>query len=100
MWDRVVPDQERDDIVDIGCSDAVAREAAPSSATSGHTDIVQRMPPGAVNLEQVASAMGRGPILNDDGESGRRLEDAQEARRGNRTDDAQGNQDKTSDDHG
>ena len=59
-----------------GCSNAVASEAAPSSARVILNDnIVQRMPLKAVNLGQVASAMGRGPNNVDDGESGGRLED-------------------------
>ena len=88
MWDSVVPDGMNVISNDKGCSNAMAREAAPSSANDIHVNIVQRMPSGAVNLKQVTSAMGRGPILNDDGESGRRLEDVQEARQGNRTDGA------------
>ena len=73
IWESVVPDKNEGD---DGCSNAVAREAAPSSATDGtDVDIAQRMPSGAVNLKQVASAMGRGPTQNDDGESAHRLED-------------------------
>ena len=75
MWDSVVPDQEESIIIDIGCSDAVAREAAPSSATDDSIEIAQRMPPGALNLSKATSAMGRGPNHNDVGELGHRLED-------------------------
>ena len=59
----------------LGCSSAVAREAASSSATDiMNDDIVQRMPSGALNLQKVASAMGRGPNHDDDGELDHRLE--------------------------
>ena len=82
MWDTIVPDDQIGaESATNGCSDAVAREAAPSSADVNRIDdIVQRMPSGAVNLSKVASRMGRGPIQGDvDGESeNRRLEDAQE----------------------
>ena len=89
MWDSMVPDEEANILANIGCSDAVALEAAPSSATDKEVDIVQRMPLGAVNLGKVASAMGRGPINDQDGESGRRLEDASETHQGYRTSNAQ-----------
>ena len=76
MWDSCVPDEEIDISGDHGCSNAVTREAAPSSATNDEIfDIAQRMPPGAVNLEQVARAMGRGPNYLDDGELDQKLED-------------------------
>ena len=76
----MVPD-EAEEIAEIGCSDAVAREAAPSSAIIDDSDIAQRMPPGAVNLIQVASAMVRGPIQQECGESPHRLEDDDDIRR-------------------
>ena len=75
MWDSSVPDDGNDIGADSGCSNAVAREAAPSSASGNHTYIVSRMPPGAVNLFKATSAMGRGPNHNDVGELGHRLED-------------------------
>ena len=75
MWDEAQPDEEDNILANIGCSDAVAREAAPSSASGNRTDIVQRMARKPVNLQQVPSAMGRGPIQDDDGESAHRLED-------------------------
>ena len=71
----MVPEEEMNVAMISGCSDAVVREAAPSSASGNTTDIAQRMPSGAVNLTQVASAMGRGPNHVDDGESAHRLED-------------------------
>jgi hypothetical protein len=90
MWDTIVPDEEDNIANDIGCSDAVAREAAPSSATDDSIDIAQRMAHGPVNLVQATSVMGRGPIRqNGFGVSAHRLEnDAQEAHRGNIIDDA------------
>ena len=72
----MVPDEDEDITLVIGCSDAVAREAAPSSANVIiNDDIMQGMPPGAVNLVKVASVMGRGPNHKDNGESAHRLED-------------------------
>ena len=54
----------------------MALEVAPSSANdASDTNIVQRMPVGAVNLTKVVSAMGRGPILNDDGELEHKLDE-------------------------
>ena len=71
MWDSVVPDKEEIIAVNIGCSDAVAREAAPSSANVTLNDnIMQRMPLKAVNLVQAASAMGRGSNYHKNGELG------------------------------
>ena len=76
MWDSMVPEGEANIAMNSGCSNAVAREAAPSSANVIMIDnIMQRMPQKAVNLVQVASVMGRGPNHQDDGESGHRLED-------------------------
>ena len=60
-WDKCVPDDKNDIATDIGCSDAVAIEAAPSSATiDACIDIACRMPQWAVNLQKEPSAMGRG----------------------------------------
>jgi hypothetical protein len=79
MWDSSISNDDRNKITgNIGCSNAVAREAAPSSATDAtdiDIDIAQRMAHKPVNLRQATSAMGRGPIQNDDGESAHRLED-------------------------
>ena len=75
MWDDAIPDDD----VNKGCSNALASEAAPSSATSYSTDIVQRMARKPVNLTKVASSMGRGPIQNADGESDHRLKDNAQA---------------------
>ena len=58
MWDSVVPDQEESIIIDIGCSDAVAREAAPSSAKDDNIDIAQRMAQKPVNLNKATSTIG------------------------------------------
>ena len=75
----------------------MAREAAPSSATSDvAADIARRMPPGAVNLTTVTSAVGRGPIQNDDGESAYRLEDDEQMNVDRRVTDTR-TTDKTSD---
>ena len=47
----MAPDDAVNDIAsNKGCSDAVAREAAPSSATSMTADIAQRMARKPVNL--------------------------------------------------
>ena len=44
IWNEAVPDDGNDIGVNIGCSNAVAREAAPSSATDDrNVDIVRRM---------------------------------------------------------
>ena len=53
----------------------MASEAALSSANSDHANIAQRMAHKPVNLDKVTSAVGRGPNLNEDHESGGRLED-------------------------
>ena len=76
----------------------MASEAASrSSASSVHnTDILQRMAHGPVNLAKVPSAMGRGPILENDVESGLRLEDIGGDTR--RVTDGQDHHGKTSDD--
>ena len=84
MWYSSVHDNDDQDGItgNIGCSSAVAREAAPSLATNVHNiDIASRMPPGAVNLRSVTSAMGRGPNHEDDGESAHRLEDGDDINR-------------------
>ena len=97
IWEEAVPDEGENIMIDIGCSNAVAREAAPSSATDDvDINIVQRMPPGAVNLVKVASAMGRGPIQTNGDESAQRLEDDGDINRVTNTLDQHG---KTSDPH-
>ena len=75
MWDSSVPDDGNDIGADSGCSNAVAREAAPSSASGDHTDIAQRMARKPVNLKEATSVMGRGLNSKNDGESDGRLED-------------------------
>jgi hypothetical protein len=76
IWDGAVPDEERNNLGNIGCANAVAREAAPSSATNGACiDIARRMPQGAVNLQKEPSAMGRGVNMRKNGELGQQLED-------------------------
>ena len=95
MWDNMVPDEE-ENIANIGCSDAVAREAAPSSASGNITDIAPRMSTTAVSLAQVTSAVGRGPIHNDVGELGHRLEDDAQLQADRRVTDSR-TTDKTSD---
>ena len=76
MWDSTVPDEDGY-IAESGCSDAVALEAEPPLASPVSMTTTSRviLALGPVNLVQVTSAMGRGPIHNVDGESGRRLED-------------------------
>ena len=98
MWDSVVPDDHGYMISQTdGCSDAVAREAAPSSANVIlNDDITPEMPPGAVNLGKVTSTMGRGPIEQDDGESVHRLKDDAQLNNDCRVTDAR-TTDKTSD---
>ena len=94
MWESRVPNDRNEIGAYNGCSNAVAREAAPSSASGNTTDIVQRMPSGAVNLSKVASTMGRGHNHQQDGESGARLEDDAQVQGNRRVTDAIG---KTSD---
>ena len=81
MWDEAVLDDDGNIAGNLRCSDAVALEAAPSSATDdADVDITRRMALKPVNLYKATSAMGRGPITDDDddGESeNRRLNDAQ-----------------------
>ena len=61
IWDSDAPDEQNVIVEVSGCSNAVAREAAPSSAISVHNiDIVQRMAKTPVNLVKVTSAVGRG----------------------------------------
>ena len=74
MWEEAHPDGDSKIIAD-GCSNAVASEAAPTSLATDDIDIARRMVNQPVNLQQVSSAMGRGPNQTDDIESGRRLED-------------------------
>ena len=60
----------------------MALEAAPSLASNDtNIDTVCRMGDGPVNLQEVTSMLGQGPIPKTDGESAdQRLEDAQETK--------------------
>ena len=77
MTNDQVLNQERDiTLQKNGCSKAVARRAALTSATDGSmSDIVRGMGQNPVNPLMVTSAMGRGGNHSKIGESPHRLED-------------------------